>query len=185
MPTPPPIRSKSLHHVAYATRDPEATWDFYSRKLGMPLVHTENHRQGEGYFRHFFFEMGPGEYLAFFAVQDVGEKPDYSTHVSLGLGLPVWVNHLAFRLDTLEELSAMKQRMLDAGLDPIHEIDHGWVRSIYTLDPNGIMVEFAVTTDAAAFGQGEAEALRLMRLPPDEISEATRKEFDVAEKVRR
>jgi catechol 2,3-dioxygenase-like lactoylglutathione lyase family enzyme len=179
----PSIRSKSLHHVAYATRDPEATFEFYSGKLGMPLVHTENHLQGEGYFRHFFFEIGPGEYLAFFAVKDVGEKPDYHTQVSLAAGLPVWVNHLAFRLDDLEELAAMKQRMLGAGLE-LYEIDHGWVQSLYTLDPNGIMVEFAVTTDAVAFGQSEAEALRLLRLPPERFDEATRKEHSVARKIR-
>ena len=31
----------------YATRDPEATYEFYSKKLGMPLLRTENHRQGD------------------------------------------------------------------------------------------------------------------------------------------
>ena len=41
----PALVSKSLHHVAFATRDPEATYQFYTEKLGMPLVHTENHLQ--------------------------------------------------------------------------------------------------------------------------------------------
>ena len=63
------IRSKHLHHVAYATRDSEATYDFYANKLGMKLLRTENHRQGDGYFRHFFFDMGAGECLAFFEIQ--------------------------------------------------------------------------------------------------------------------
>jgi len=61
------IRSKSLHHVAFATRDPEATYEFYSGKLGMPLVHSENHIQDGGWFRHFFFDIGGGDHLAFFA----------------------------------------------------------------------------------------------------------------------
>ena len=64
-------RSKSLHHVAYATRDPEATYAFYSGQLGIPLVHTENHKQGDGFFRHFFFDMGRGDYLAFFEIGNV------------------------------------------------------------------------------------------------------------------
>ena len=84
-----PLRSKSLHHVAYATRDPEATHAFYSGKLGMPLVHTENHRQGDGYFRHFFYDMGGGDFLGFFQVEDVGEKEDYQTAVSVAAGLPI------------------------------------------------------------------------------------------------
>ena len=179
----PTSRSKSLHHVAFATRDVEATHAFYAEALGLPLVHTENHRQGDGWFRHFFFDIGGGECLAFFEVNDVGEKPDHGTQISLGLGLPIWVNHLAFRLDTLEELDAMTRRLASRGMQPLRQIDHGWCKSLYLVDPNGIMVEFCVTTDAARFTQTEAEALRLLRTPPDEIPEASRKEPAVAKPV--
>lgn len=177
------VRSKGLHHVAYATRDPEATYAFYTGKLGMPLIHTEVHRQGEGGFRHFFFDLGDGASLAFFEVKDVGEKPDYSTAISLGAGLPIWVNHLAFRLDTLDELASVTERLRKAGVEHLHEIDHGWAQSLYTVDPNGIMVEFCVTTDVEEFSQTEAEALRLLRLPAEEFGDETRKEPDVAKPV--
>ena len=180
MTTAQPIRSKRLHHVAYATRDHEATHAFYSEKLGMPLVHTENHRQGDGYFRHFFFDMGGGEHLAFFQIEDVGEDEDYKTAVSLGAGLPIWVNHLAFRLDSEEELRAMVKQLHDRGIDQLQEVDHGWCRSIYLVDPNGIMVEFCVTTDPEAFAQGEEEALKLLRAAPDTIPEDSAKETSVA-----
>ena len=180
MTTAQPIRSKRLHHVAYATRDPEATHAFYSEKLGMPLVHTENHRQGDGYFRHFFFDMGGGEHLAFFQIEDGGEDEDYKTAVSLGAGLPIWVNHLAFRLDSEEELRAMVKQLHDRGIDQLQEVDHGWCRSIYLVDPNGIMVEFCVTTDPEAFAQGEEEALKLLRAAPDTIPEDSAKETSVA-----
>jgi hypothetical protein len=66
----------------------------------------------------------------------------------------------------------------------MHEIDHGWCRSLYTVDPNGIMVEFCVTTDAEHFVQTEAEALRLLRQPHKEIGEETRKETRVAQPVK-
>jgi catechol 2,3-dioxygenase-like lactoylglutathione lyase family enzyme len=183
MSDPDEVRSKSVHHVAYATRDLEATYAFYTGKLGMPLLRTENHRQGDGYFWHFFFGMGGGEALAFFEVHDVGELPDYRTDVSHGVGFPVWVNHIAFRLDTLEELEAMTKTMHSRGIDEIAQVDHGWATSIYTTDPNGIMVEFCVTTDAAEFAQTEQEALRLMRQPPGEIPEETRKETGIARSV--
>ncbi len=177
------IRSKRLHHVAYATRDPEATCDFYTRKLGMKLLRTENHRQGDGYFRHFFFDMGQGECLAFFAVRNVGEEPEYRTEISVGNGLPVWVNHLAFALDTLDELELMKKRLQNRGVEEMALVDHGWATSLYLMDPNGIMVEFCVTTDAASFAQTEEEALRLLRQPPEQIPEATRKETSIARRV--
>ena len=177
------VHSKRVHHVAYATRDPEATYEFYSRKLGMRLLRTENHRQGEGYFRHFFFDMGHGECLAFFSVSDVGEEADYRTPISTGNGLPIWVNHIAFALDTLDELEVMKKQLASRDVEHMHEIDHGWCRSLYTVDPNGIMVEFCVTTDALHFEQTEEEALRLLRQPPEEIGEETRKETSVARPV--
>lgn len=177
------VRSKHVHHVAYATRDPEATYEFYSKKLGMRLLRTENHRQGEGHFRHFFFDMGQGECLAFFSVSNVGEDVDFRTRISTGNGLPIWVNHIAFGLDTLEELEAMKKRLQNHDVEHMHEIDHGWCHSLYTVDPNGIMVEFCVTTDAENFLQTEEEALRLLRLPAEEIGEETRKETSVARPV--
>ncbi len=177
------LRSKSLHHVAYATRNPEATYAFYTGKLGMPLVHAENHVQGDGFFRHFFFDMGNGDCLAFFAIENVGEKADYGTDISTAAGLPIWVNHIAFRLDTEAELQAMTRRLHERGIEHLHEIDHGWCRSIYTVDPNGIMVEFCVTTDREGFAQSEEEALRHLRMSPDQFSEASRKEKQVATRV--
>lgn len=170
------LESKSVHHVAYTTRDVEATYDFYTNKLGMPLLRTENHLQGDGFFRHFFFGMGNGEAIAFFYLEDVGEEADYKTDISTGLGLPPWANHIAFKLDTLEELETMTGLMHDRGIDGIMRVDHGWCTSIYTLDPNGIMVEFCVTTNGKEFVQTEEEALRLLRQPKEEIAEVERKE---------
>ena len=183
MPNPNETLSKSVHHVAYTTRDPEATYDFYTRKLGMPLLHAEAHRQGDGYFRHFFFGMGEGEAIAFFEVHDVGEEQDFKTDISTGLGLPPWANHIAFRLDTLQELRDKTKELHERGIEQIMEIDHGWCVSIYTMDPNGIMVEFCVTTDAAAFAQTEEEALRILRQPAGEIPEEERKEGSIGKLV--
>lgn len=180
MATQAPVRSKSLHHVAFATRDPEATHAFYSGKLGMPLVHTENHLQEDGFLRHFFFDLGRGDYLAFFQIEDVGEEPDYRTAISLGSGLPIWVNHVAFRLDSETELRDMMEQLKQREVEPLWEIDHGWCLSIYTVDPNGIMVEFCVTTQPEAFAQSEEEALRLLRMPKEQFAEADRKEKSVA-----
>ena len=183
MSDPTLVQSKSVHHVAYTTRDPEATYEFYTKKLGMRLLRTENHRQGDGYFRHFFFGMGAGEAIAFFQLEGVGEEQDFKTEISTGLGLPPWANHIAFRLDTLEELETMTKQLHERGIPNIIQIDHGWCVSIYMLDPNGIMVEFCVTTDAEEFDQTEEEALRLMRLPPSEITEVTRKEESIGRRV--
>ncbi len=177
------VEAKGLHHAAYTTRDTEATYDFYSNKLGMRLLRTENHLQGDGYFRHFFFAMGNGEAIAFFEVNGVGEEADYKTDITTSLGLPQWSNHIAFKLDTLEELDSKIEQLQANGLDEMLKLDHGWCTSVYLNDPNGIMVEFCVTTDGKEFLQTEEEALRLLRLPASEIGDDTRKEVSDTERL--
>ena len=176
-------RSTRLHHIAFATRDVEATYDFYTTRLGMPLVHVENHLSHDGWFRHFFFDIGNGECLGFFAIHNLGEKPTYRTDISRGLGLPAWVNHVAFNVDGLEDLDRMKQRCIANDVKVEAEVDHGWCRSIYIVDPNGIMVEFTTTTRPDLFEMSEAEALRLLRQPPEEFREGNRKEVSPTERT--
>jgi hypothetical protein len=79
--------------------------------------------------------------------------------ISTGLGLPAWVNHIAFDAPGLEDLERHRRRWQEHGIEVV-EIDHGWCRSIYATDPNGILVEFCTTT--AAFTEADAsEAARL------------------------
>jgi catechol-2,3-dioxygenase len=61
------------------------------------------------------------------------------------MGLPEWVNHVAFAADDLADLDRRRERLVKNGYDVL-EIDHGWCRSIYTRDPNGTLVEFCTTT---------------------------------------
>jgi len=95
--------------------------------------------------RHMFFDAGAGQAIAFFDLHDAGEKSDWRSDVSTGNGLPVWVNHCAFRADGGQQ-TATKDRMAAEGISPLMELDHGWCHSVYFLDPNGIMVELCRDT---------------------------------------
>lgn len=159
-----------LHHVAYATKDVEATTRFYEELMGFPLVHTEITVNGDSWLRHIFFDIGPDpdghhEAIAFFQIHQVGEKEDYTTDVSDGVGLPVWVNHCAFRA-TAEQQEEVRGRMDAAGIKPLMDIDHGWCHSLYYLDPNGIMVELC--RDTPGFSPNPPEAKRLLTANPYE-----------------
>ena len=150
-------RTTGFHHVAYACRDAEATRHFYADLMGMPLVHTEVKHEGDGFFRHLFFDTGDGSCIAFFEVSGMGEAPDYSTQISTGNGLPVWVNHVAFGADE-DSTEAVRQRMTEEGIVPFMELDHGWGVSLYYMDPNGIMVEMCRDTTGFAVDPKEATA---------------------------
>ena len=149
------MRRTGFHHVAYACRDAEATRHFYEDLLGMPLVHTEVKAGEGGFFRHLFFDTGDGTCIAFFEVQGVGERDDYSTEVSTGNGLPVWVNHVAFAADE-ERARQAEERLAADDIVPLMEVAHGWCVSLYYLDPNGIMVEFC--RDTGGFGDDPGSA---------------------------
>ena len=76
------------------------------------------------------------------------------------LGLPAWVNHMAFDAPTLDDLEDRKRHWREHGLT-VAQIDHGFCMSIYATDPNGIMVEFCCTTRQLD-DRDAAEAERLM-----------------------
>ena len=138
----------SYHHIAIATRDMAATHEFYSTAMGFELVRVEKAQTGpEAWAKHFFYNTGDGSLMAFWEIHDDAIDPEFNTSISLGLGLPKWSNHIAFGADSLETLDRARERINAAGHD-VMEIDHHWCKSIYVDDPNGIMVEFCVTTRA-------------------------------------
>lgn len=142
-----PMRpSEGLHHVAYACRDIDATHHFYEDLMGFKLIETEvSEGPKGGYLRHTFYDLGDGSCIAFFDLHGVGEREGWSSAISTGNGLPVWVNHIAFRA-TEEQQEAVRARMTAEGIEPLMEIDHEWCYSLYYLDPNDIMVEMCRDT---------------------------------------
>lgn len=149
----------ALHHVAFACRDLDATNHFYNDVLGLPLVHTEIAERDGGTMKHVFYDLGDGSCLAFFWLQGMGEPAPLRTDISTGLGLPVWVNHLAIRA-TDERVEATRQRLADEGIAIEMELDHDWCRSTYIVDPNGILVELCVDTPGFVPDPEGAERLR-------------------------
>lgn len=149
-----------FHHVAFACRDLDATHRFYTEVLELPLVHTELTKFGEGWFRHVFYDLGQGAALAFFDLHGVGEPTPIKTAVSTDLGLPLWVNHVALRVDP-ETQMRLKGKVVAAGLRVVMDYDHGWCRSVYVRDPNGILVELcADKPEGMPADHDEAERLR-------------------------
>ncbi|HYD47526.1 MAG TPA: VOC family protein [Terriglobales bacterium] len=157
-----------FHHTAFATRDVEATHKFYTDAMGFELAKVVCGPTPEGgWAKHLFYETGNDEYIAFWDLHDVTSN-DWSPSISLGQGLPLWVNHLAFRARDVADIGVRLQRWLDHGCE-VHEVDHGWCTSIYTVDPNGILVEFCTTTRALTQAdRNEAQALLRDPKPPFE-----------------
>lgn len=134
-----------FHHVALAARDLEGTHRFYTEGMGFELVKVvvAPTPSGEGWAKHLFYDTGGNGLIAFWDLHDP-TLPAFDSAISTGLGLPEWVNHLAFD-SALEDLDSRRDRWLDLGVD-VAEIDHGFCRSIYAVDPNGVLVEWCADT---------------------------------------
>ena len=146
----------SYHHMAIVTKDMAATHSFYSKGMGFELVKVEKAPTPTGgWAKHFFYDTGDGQLMAFWELHDDSMPNDHETAIATGLGLPMWTNHSAFGAADQAALTTAKDRLLAEGID-VMEIDHNWCHSVYATDPNGIMVEFCLTT--RAFTQADKDA---------------------------
>ena len=161
MSNPASNRLPSIHHVAFACRDPQATDRFYGELLGLPLVNTEVQKMGNGYLKHMFYDTGDGSCIAFFYLHGLGEPSPLKTAISTDLGLPKWVNHFAFRVHDEAEADATARRLVEGGFPMEMEIDHGWCVSRYFPDPNGILVELCRDRPGLPVDEPQARALML------------------------
>ena len=155
-----------FHHVAIATRDLETTHRFYTEAMGFTLVKVVVGPTGApngGWAKHLFYDTGGNGLFAVWELHDDTIPADHGTAISTGLGLPEWVNHIAFDAADVDDLAARTRRWQEHGIDVV-ELDHEWCRSIYASDPNGVLVEFCCTT--RAFTEAEtSDAERLLADP--------------------
>ena len=128
-------RWRGINHLALVTPDMDATVRFYQGVLGMRLVATLM----AGPMRHYFFEIAPGNTVAFFEVADAEAfaKP---------AGVPdrqraAQFDHLSFNLADEEALHALRRRLKAHGCEVTGIVDHGMIHSIYFTDNNGIALE--------------------------------------------
>jgi glyoxylase I family protein len=138
-----------LHHTAYVTRDLEATRKFYEELIGLPLVATWCEKDelfgAERVYCHLFFALGDGGALAFFKFA----KPE--DEQLFGPKMPATpFHHIALNVDA-ETQQAIEKRLAAAGyMEPqTFVLEHGYCRSVYVTDPNGLIVEFTLDSPRA------------------------------------
>jgi catechol 2,3-dioxygenase-like lactoylglutathione lyase family enzyme len=130
---------KGVHHSAFRCRDAEETRKFYEDILGLPLkaalVFEEEPGSGRPIpYMHLFFELGDGNYVAFFDVPEGAHSGKFKMKWGMDL-------HFAMEAESHATMMAFKERLDQAGVPCFGPIDHHFVHSIYFYDPNGINVE--------------------------------------------
>ena len=126
-----------INHLAMVTADMDRTVHFWRDLLGMRLVVGLGH---QGY-RHYFFEITDKDMIAFFEwphVEPIAEK-DHGAPVRG----PAAFDHLSFGVESLDELGHLKDLLEANGFWASELIDHGFIISLYSFDPNNIPIEFS------------------------------------------
>jgi catechol 2,3-dioxygenase-like lactoylglutathione lyase family enzyme len=130
-----------FHHVAYRCKDAKETVNWYVKNLNMNFVlaiaeDLVPSTKAPDPYMHVFLDAGMGNVLAFF------ELPN-SPEMGRDTNTPDWVQHIAFKVSSLDELKAAKTRLEAAGIDVLGITDHTIFKSIYFFDPNGHRLELA------------------------------------------
>jgi catechol 2,3-dioxygenase-like lactoylglutathione lyase family enzyme len=128
------MRWSGINHLAMVTPDMDATVRFYADVLGMELVGTlGNGDPQEPYpYRHYFFRVADGNTLAFF------EWPGIDTGPKKPAGIPEAgreFDHVSFNVPTVEDLLALRARLVEHGVEVTPVIDHTIFYSVYFDDP--------------------------------------------------
>lgn len=135
---------RGVHHGAFRCRDVEQTLWFYRDVLGITdytgvVIEAVPGSGADDPYLHLFFRMGNGEYLAFFDAPGSADPDWFQRKESFDM-------HWAFEVAGEADLLAMQERIRAMGVSAVGPIDHGFVRSIYMYDPNGIQIELTYRT---------------------------------------
>ena len=142
------MSNKGFSHLGLSTLDMDKTRAFYENVMGFRAVRCDLIPVKEGgRIRHVFFDTGRDQLMAFMEARGVeGIPAEYDTSISRGLGVPPAFYHFAFEAGSEAGLDQKRQELKDKGIEVTEVVDHGWAKSIYFNDPNGLMLEYCCLT---------------------------------------
>jgi catechol 2,3-dioxygenase-like lactoylglutathione lyase family enzyme len=130
------VHWRGVNHLALITTDMDATVRFWHGVIGARLVTT----LGVPAFRHYFFEVAPGNTVAFFEYH--GQRlATYSKPAGVPYERASQFDHLSMNLADEAALLRLRDRLKSHGCEVTDVIDHDFLRSIYFTDNNGIALE--------------------------------------------
>ncbi|HET6953491.1 MAG TPA: VOC family protein [Acidimicrobiales bacterium] len=169
------LRPRGVNHLAISTCDMKAQLTFFGDVLGLPLKALYWMHGAEGIV-HGFVELAGDSYVAF--VQHPENKADIQygvTHAGTAAD-PVTagtMQHVAFHVDTLDEVLALRDRIRSRGVQVLGPIDHGFVQSMYFAGPEGLSLEICCGTDIDERAWIDPDVTEVCGISRDELAALT------------
>ena len=151
----------TLSHSTRAARDMDTMVAFYCDVLGFHV--TNRGMVGED-AEITFMSQDPNEHHQIVLVGGMETDPQF-----------MLADHLAFRVDGLDAVRAVKARLEEAGVEGVAPVSHGNAWSVYFTDPEGNGIE-CFTDTPFHVAQPYLEGLPI-EMSNDEILEHTRAEL--------
>lgn len=148
-----------VNHLVLVCKDMEATLQFYCGILGLKVWATREISAAaapgstSAPRRFYWLKLTNGDTLALLEVPDERTAAEPSFFPTFWPGseaapaIPRKMDHLALNVESLDDLKAVRQRLLDGGwpVSEVFEESKRWphVSSIYLYDPNHLPLEIA------------------------------------------
>jgi catechol 2,3-dioxygenase-like lactoylglutathione lyase family enzyme len=157
------LHPNGVHHLAISTTDIKTQIEFFTDVLGGELK-ALYWMHGVPNTFHGFVELSPDCYIAFVQHPKNTDTRELGVTHAGNAGGPMpggTMQHVAFNVDSLDDLLAMRDRVRDRGIVVMGPIDHGMCKSMYFAGPEGLCLEIATGggIDERAWIDPEVQAL--------------------------
>jgi catechol 2,3-dioxygenase-like lactoylglutathione lyase family enzyme len=137
-----------VNHLALSTTDMKGQLEFWCDVLGLPLKALYWMHGAKGAY-HGFVELAPDSYVAFVQMPENSKDIEYGVSHANGPGGGIrggTMQHVAFHVDSLSDILAMRDRLRSRGVQVLGPIDHGFTQSIYFDGPESLNLEISCGT---------------------------------------
>ncbi|MEO1403670.1 MAG: VOC family protein [Cyanobacteria bacterium J06635_1] len=139
------IKANGINHLPISTANMKGQIEFFTDILGAELIALYPMHNTEG-AQHSFLRLSDNCCLSFVEYpENTDIEPQVGVTYPSGVGssAPGTLNHLAFNVDSIEDLLAMRDRIRSKGIHVFGPLDHGMMQSIYFQGLEHLSLEIA------------------------------------------
>ena len=130
-------RWRGINHLALVTNDMDATVRFYHGTLGARLRRDDRHARTSGTTS----SSSARRTRSRSSSTRTRRREPFAKPAGIPDARAPQFDHLSFNLPDEQALLDLRQRLKSADCEVTDVVDHGFIRSIYFTDPNGIALE--------------------------------------------
>lgn len=140
------VQPNAVHHIAVMATDIKKHIEYFSDVLGCPLVAIFDMHGVPGAL-HAFLKLNDHCHFSIVQMPDLPSGEIGVTHAGSGAGrsAPGTMQHIAFNVDTEEDMLALRDRIRSRGIAVMGPMDHGMCKSMYFAGPDNLALEVATS----------------------------------------